>query len=176
MEDIKEIEKLKLKKNPDLYERWVLSGQLTSKLDQLTTWKRALVTQREMAKALGISEDHFLRLKRRHPKIQEAFDKGMVQLKTDLVGAMYKKAMGYEVKETDMIIDDNGKSNPKKKIRTQTRQVPGDYNAQVYLLNKYFGEEYNPNYDQLKLQREKSEAKEDDESSGTQTILVDDVL
>lgn len=171
MEEIK-----KRKKHPDLFEKWEESGQLLSKLDQLTKWKRALVTQGEMAKALGITEEHFAKLKRKHPQIQEAFDKGMVQLKTDLVGAMYKKAMGYEVKETDMIIDDNGKSNSKKKIRTQTRQVPGDYNAQVYLLNKYFGEEYNPNYDQLKLQRAKTEAKDDDGSSGSQTILVDDVL
>ena len=171
MEEIK-----KRKKHPDLFEKWEESGQLLSKLDQLTKWKRALVTQGEMAKALGITEEHFAKLKRKHPQIQEAFDKGMVQLKTDLVGAMYKKAMGYEVKETDMIIDDNGKANPKNKIRTQTRQVPGDYNAQVYLLNKYFGEQYNPNYDQLKLQREKTEAKDDDGSSGSQTILVDDVL
>lgn len=171
MEEIK-----KRRKHPDLYEKWEESGQLSARLEQLTNWKRSLVTQGEMAKALGITEEYFAKLKKKHPKIQEAFDKGLVNLKNDLVGAMYKKALGYDVKETDMIVDDNGKSNPKKKIRTSTRHIPGDYNTQVYLLNKFFGEEYNPSYDQLKLQREKNEAKEDDESVDVQTILVDDIL
>lgn len=169
-------ENIKRKKNPDLFERWEASGQLPAKLDQLTKWKRSLVTQSEMAKALGITEEHFCKLKKKHPQIQEAFDKGMVALKSDLIGAMYKKALGYDVKETDMIVDDNGSSKPKKKIRTSTRHIPADYNTQVYLLNKYFGETFNPNYDALKLQREKNESKEDNEAETTKTILVDDVL
>ncbi len=165
---------IKKKKNPDLFEKWEESGQLPAKLEQLTKWKRSLVTQKEMAQCLGITEEYFVKLKKKHPEIQEAFDKGLVKLKSDLVGAMYKKALGYDVKETDMIVDDNGRTNPKKKIRTSTRHVAGDYNTQVYLLNKFFGESFNANYDLLKLQREKNEA-DKEELENTQTIIVDDV-
>lgn len=171
MEEIK-----KRKKHPDLFDKWEESGELPAKLEQLTKWKRALVTQGEMAKALGITEEYFTKLKKKHPQIQEAFDKALVMLKHNLVGAMYKKALGYDVEETDMIVDDNGKTTPKKKVHTSTRHIPGDYNTQVYLLNKFFGETFNANYDMLKLQREKNESKENEEVSETQTILVDDVV
>lgn len=152
---------IKRKRNPDLYEKWEQSGQLQERLDELAKWKRRLVTQKEMAKALGISEEHFIKLKKKHPEIQAAFDKGMLELKKDLVGAMYKKALGYEVTEEDQYIE-SGATNqkPKTKVHRTKRHIQGDYSTQVYLMNKFFGKEYNVNFDSLEVQLKKQEDKE----------------
>ena len=146
----------------DIYEKWLESGQLPQILDFIRDCSRKLVTQREMCQYLGINEATFSRLKKAHPELEELQMKAKFDLKKDLVGALYKKAMGFETIEEEQFIEDKGKGQEaKRKIHRIKKQVPPDYKSILYLLTKNFGREYCERFEDMQLvERKMAEAKE----------------
>lgn len=148
-------------KRKDLYEKWVSEGKEKEMLELLTKWSRCLIKEKEMALLLGITPERFSVLKKKHVEIQQALDKAKLYLKQDLVSAMYKKALGYDVTEEEQFIESGANNQkPKTKIHKTKRHIQADYNTQAYLMNKFFGKEYNANYDNIELQQQKLEDKE----------------
>lgn len=58
-----------------------------------------------MCKHLGITQDTSTRLKRKYPEIEKAQFEAKINLKMDLTGALYKRAIGYDVVEKTQHVD-----------------------------------------------------------------------
>lgn len=145
----------KFKKNvtkKDTYQIWTESGKLNEILDFIKECARKLVTQKEMCKHLGITQDTFSRLKRKYPDIAKMQFAAKINLKMDLMGALYKRAVGYEFTDEVQHIEDSGKGKPpKRKIVKTTKHVPADKYSAVYLLTKHFGREFSDKSYELHL-------------------------
>lgn len=153
----------------DTYQMWQDTGQLSQVLEFIKECSRKLVTQKEMCRYLNLDEATFTRLKKKHPELDEAFHKAKLDLKKDLMGALYKKAMGYELVEEEQFIEDKGKGEQqKRKIHRTKKQVGPDYKAIVYLLNKHFGREFNERYDDFEIMKEKLALGKEEWSDGSE--------
>ena len=158
----------------DTYQMWKDTGQLLQVLEFIKECSRKLVTQKEMCTYLNLDEATFTRLKKKHPELDEAFHKAKLDLKKDLMGALYKKAIGYEVVEEEQFIEDKGKGEQqKRKIHRTKKQVGPDYKAIVYLLNKHFGREFNERYDDFEILKEKQALLKEEWNDGSQEVECD---
>ena len=92
----------------DIWEVWDDTGQLESVKAFIKDCSRKLITQAEMCKYLNIDTATFSRLKKKHPEIAEIQENAKLDLKKDLMDALYKKAIGYEIVEEDQYIEDRG--------------------------------------------------------------------
>ena len=143
----------------DTYQMWKDTGQLPQVLEFIKECSRKLVTQKEMCTYLNLDE---------------AFHKAKLDLKKDLMGALYKKAIGYELVEEEQFIEDKGKGEQqKRKIHRTKKQVGPDYKAIVYLLNKHFGREFNERYDDFEILKEKQALLKEEWNDGSQEVECD---
>ena len=158
----------------DTYQMWKDTGQLPQVLEFIKECSRKLVTQKEMCTYLNLDEATFTRLKKKHPELDEAFHKAKLDLKKDLMGALYKKAIGYELVEEEQFIEDKGKGEQqKRKIHRTKKQVGPDYKAIVYLLNKHFGREFNERYEDFEILKEKQALLKEEWNDGSQEVECD---
>lgn len=142
----------------DIFEKWKASGDLPKILEFIAECSRKLVTQREMLQHLGMREDTFSKLKKKHPEIQKAQDDARYNLKADLTGALYKRAIGFETIEEYQDIEDGGKGQKqKRKIHRVKKYIPPDYKSIIYLMTKTFGREYSDRYEELAMAEKKLE-------------------
>lgn len=151
----------------DTYEMWLDSGKWPEIQTFIADCSKKLVTQREMCERLSIDEATFSRLKKKHPEIQEVIDSAKINLKMDLMGAMYKRAVGYETVDEEQIIEDKGHGGQtRRKITKVTKQVAPDYKAIVYLMSKHFGREFCERSEDLKLAEQKLRENQEEWTSG----------
>lgn len=80
----------------DTYQEWLRDGVLDDKLSTVQELTSKRVSQAEICKVLGVSECTLIKLKKTHPRLNQAFLFGNDDLKYKLVDAMYTKAMGFE--------------------------------------------------------------------------------
>lgn len=140
----------------DTYQEWLRDGVLDDKLSTVQELTSKRVSQAEICKVLGVSERTLIKLKRTHPRLNQAFLFGNDDLKYKLVDAMYTKAIGFEYEEVQTTIEET-KTGTKKKIVKNKKKVAPDYNSIVYLLTKKFGKEYHPRYEEIEMRLEKLE-------------------
>lgn len=154
----------------DTYEMWLDSGKWPEIQAFIAECSKKLVTQREMCERLSIDEATFSRLKKRHPEIGQVMESARVNLKMDLVGAMYKRAVGFETVDEEQIVEDKGRgSPPRRKVTKTTKQVPPDYKALVYLLSRHFGREFSDRSEELKLAEQKMKENQEEWMNGERT-------
>lgn len=111
----------------------------------------------------NIDEATFSRLKKKHPEIQKVMDDARINLKMDLIGAMYKRAVGYESVDEEQVIEDKGKGNgQRRKVTKVTKQVAPDFKALVYLLSKHFGRDFTDRSEELKLAEQKMQLSQEE--------------
>ena len=104
------------KTRKDLFEMWNETGKWPEVRDFLFDCFSKLVTQKEICERLQMDEATFIKLKRKHPEIERLKQDARLDLKRNLIGAMYKKAIGYEVTEEDQYLEEgvSNKANKKK--------------------------------------------------------------
>jgi len=159
----------------DLFQEWKDTGVLPDVLNFIKESSRKLISQAEMCRHLGIHESQFSRLKKKYPIIEETMVKAKLDLKRDLIGAMYKKALGYETIDEEQYIEDKGSGKEqKRKIHRTKKQVPPDYKAIVYLLNKNFGREYSDKAEELNMMEKKLHLLEKEEWNNAGTNANED--
>lgn len=147
----------------DTYELWLDSGKWPEIQTFIAECAKKLVTQREMCERLNIDEATFSRLKKKHPEIQKVMDDARINLKMDLIGAMYKRAVGYESVDEEQVIEDKGKGNgQRRKVTKVTKQVAPDFKALVYLLSKHFGRDFTDRSEELKLAEQKMQLSQEE--------------
>lgn len=140
----------------DTFELWLDHGKWPEIRAFITESARKLVTQGEMCERLSINEATFSRLKKKHPEIQRAIMDAKLDLKMDLMGVMYKKAVGYTSVDEEQIIEDKGNGGAtKRKITKVTKQIQPEYKALVYLLSKHYGTNFHDRSEDLKLAKQK---------------------
>src|SRR5690554_2713859 len=98
----------------DTYEKWEQAGQLNKKLKAIKEMVAKRATQRQVADYLGISEKTLISIRKKHPKLNDAFNYGNEELKVALMDAIYKKAVGFEYEETQTIIEETKTGNKKR--------------------------------------------------------------
>ena len=119
------------------------------------------VSQQKIATELGISLKTLQKLKNKHPDFAYAFKKGKSEMKENLIGAIYKKAMGYDREETQTQAE-NYAGKKKQKIVKTTKHYPPDLNSAKYLLLINFGRDYSDKKEELELMEKRLESKDEE--------------
>ena len=145
----------------DLYEKWEESGHLNAKLKAISEMISKRANQRQVAEYLGITEKTIIKLRKVHPKLNEAFQYGDEELKQKLIDAMYQRAVGFEYEETQTVIEET-KTGTKKRITKYKKQSLPDVQAIKYLLITKFGIEYNEKKAEIELMAKRIENGEEE--------------
>ena len=145
----------------DLYEKWEISGHLEDKLKSISEMVSKRATQRQVAEYLGITEKTIIKLRKAHPKLNEAFQYGDEELKEKLIDAVYQRAIGFEYEETQTVIEET-KTGTKKRITKYKKQSLPDITAIKYLLITKFGIEYNEKKAEIELMAKRIENGEEE--------------
>ncbi len=145
----------------DTYERWEKSGHLESKLKVIAEMTSKRATQKQISEYLGITEKTVIKLRKKHPKLEEAFQYGDEELKKNLEDAMYRRAIGFEYEETQTIIEET-KTGTKKRITKFKKQALPDITAIKYLLITKFGIDYNDKKAEIELMAKRIENGEEE--------------
>ena len=161
----------------DLYEKWEASGHLEDKLKSISEMVSKRATQRQVAEYLGITEKTIIKLRKVHPKLNNAFQYGDEELKHKLLDAVYRRAIGFEYEETQTVIEET-KTGTKKRITKFKKQSLPDIAAIKYLLVTKFGIEYNEKKAEIELMAKRLERGEeewineyrDEENIGTDRV------
>ena len=140
----------------DLFEKWETSGHLDEKLKSISEMVSKRATQRQVAEYLGITEKTIIKLKKVHPKLNNAFQYGDEELKHKLLDAVYRRAIGFEYEETQTVIEET-KIGTKKRITKFKKQSLPDIAAIKYLLITKFGLEYNEKKAEIELMAKRIE-------------------
>ena len=160
-------------KQRDTYEQWDADGILEERLKSIQDLVAKRIIQKEIAEFLGMSEKTLIKLKKAHPRLNQAFINGDDELKYKLIDAVYQKAVGFDYEETQTIIEESKSGTKKRIVKTKKRSLP-DFYALRYLLIIKFGREFNEKKDEIDLMYQRLEKDEevwmnensDEESSG----------
>ena len=92
-------------------------------------------TDLEICASMGIGEKTFYEWKNRHPQFAQAVKEGKEKPNRDVEAALYKRATGYEVTETEGIpIAGEGGEQRIRVTHVKRRHVPPDTVAQIFWL------------------------------------------
>lgn len=145
----------------DYYERWKRDGVLNRKLRDIKDLVSKNITQKEISKVLGVSEKTLIKLKKKYPKLNQAFVFGNDELKYTLIDSMLKKATGYEYEESQTTIEET-KAGTKKKIVKYKKKAQPDMNAIRYLLIIKFGRIFNDKKEEIDAMYERLKNREEE--------------
>ena len=143
-------------KTKDTYMVWKEQKILSNKSVIIEDLVSQNTSQRIIASKLGISEKTLIKLKKEHTDLLEAFIAGSEKLKTTLINALYKKAVGMTVEDevtTYEVVD----GRKKQRIVKTKKTYPPDTEAIKYLLAVKFGREYSPKKYELELMEKRIE-------------------
>ena len=98
---------------------------------------------KDMAKALGISEASFYKYLEKNVEFLEALKRGKAPVNEEVVSALLKRALGYDYieKTIEAVIDEKGNAKGQK-IKTTTKQVVPDVTAQIFWLKNRMPEDW----------------------------------
>ena len=125
------------------YEEWKKNNELESKLLLIEGWSRNGLTQQQIAKNLDINVDTLIEYKKKYTDFSNALKKGKEVVDLEVENALYKKALGYNVrvqkafKLKDIIYDEKGKKvseTERIEYAEEEVHVPADTTAQIFWL------------------------------------------
>ncbi len=100
---------------------------------QIEGWARNGLTEGQIAKNIGISQQTFDKWKKRHTSILEALKKGKRPLIIEIENALVKKALGFEYEEIKTYVKIEGGKEVKYQEKMK-RYSPPDTAACIILL------------------------------------------
>ena len=120
------------KYNPEYHDDWAWSLAAKGAIDD------------EIADAFGISVRTLHRWKQEYPSFLQALTVGKEAADAKVEKSLYKRALGYDVKEKETLVETDKDGNVKPvKVKEGTKHVPPDTMAIMYWLNnrcKHTGE------------------------------------
>ena len=127
--------------------------------DDILKWLRSGATEEQISKNLGISQQTFYKYKQEYTEFLDLLKKGRENLVEQLRGALIKKALGFEYKESKRIINFEDGNEIIVHTEEYTKQALPDVAAANLLLKNYDKENWSndPRNDELK--REEFELK-----------------
>ena len=136
----------------------VYDTKIKPRFDDILKWLRNGATEKQVYENLGISQEAFYKYKREKTEFTELLKKGQESLVEQLRGALIKKALGFEYKESKRITKyEDG--NEIIQTEEYTKQSLPDVAAANLLLKNYDKENWSndPRSDDFK--REELEMK-----------------
>jgi len=134
------------------YHKWLTNEGLTL----LEGWARDGLTDEDIAHNIGITRVTLYDWKNKHPDISNALKEGKEVADYKVIGALYKRALGYEFEEVQtMIEDDDGKI--KKKTTKTVKHIAPDTTAIAIWLNNRKPKDWKRNRGKEDLDEEKFE-------------------
>lgn len=148
---------------------------VSKRLGEVEMWASMGLSESQIAFNLGISRATLENYKRDHLDILESLKRGKNQADFKVENSLYKKATGYETKETvaakvkDIYYDDKGNKCQKERLDTVevVKEIPPDVTAiKFWLINRNKGRwKENPTkveIDKALLELKKKEAEKGD--------------
>lgn len=80
----------------DLFETWNKNKTLDERLNTITSMVSKRSTQLMISQSLGITSKTFITVRDNHQEIKDAIAKGEDMLKSNIIDAIYKRAVGFE--------------------------------------------------------------------------------
>ena len=158
----------------DTYQQWEADGVLDERIKSIQDMVARRIIQKDIAKAMNLSENTLIKLKRSHPRLNQAFINGDDELKYKLMDALFQRAVGMEYEEVQTIIEETPAGTKKKLVKTKKKALP-DFNAIKYLLIIKFGREYNERKEEIDIMLKRIEKGEEtwiNEHSDEETLGV----
>ena len=95
---------------------------------------RSGATDEEIAKEFGISVRQLYRWYRTYPELCHAKTGGKNFADFEVEDSLYKRALGYEIEETEVVASRDGKP---LKVKKSKRHIPADVRAcRLWLINR----------------------------------------
>ena len=158
----------------DTYQQWEADGVLDERIKNIQDMVARRIIQKDIAKAMNLSENTLIKLKRSHPRLNQAFINGDDELKYKLMDALFQRAVGMEYEEVQTIIEETSSGTKKRLVKTKKKALP-DFNAIKYLLIVKFGREYNERKEEIDIMLKRIEKGEEtwiNEHSDEETLGV----
>lgn len=114
-------------------------------LEQIEKWARLGLSDRQIAKNMGIGRSTFYEWKKKYKDISDTLDKGKAIVNEEVENALLKKALGFKYKEQQAIkvkeiyYDEKGRKCQREdvKIVEVEKEVPADTVAiKFWLVNR----------------------------------------
>ena len=158
----------------DTYQQWEADGVLDERIKSIQDMVARRIIQKDIAKAMNLRENTLIKLKRSHPRLNQAFINGDDELKYKLMDALFQRAVGMEYEEVQTIIEETSSGTKKRLVKTKKKALP-DFNAIKYLLIIKFGREYNERKEEIDIMLKRIEKGEEtwiNEHSDEETLGV----
>jgi hypothetical protein len=158
----------------DTYQQWEADGVLDERIKSIQDMVARRIIQKDIAKAMNLSENTLIKLKRSHPRLNQAFINGDDELKYKPMDALFQRAVGMEYEEVQTIIEETSSGTKKRLVKTKKKALP-DFNAIKYLLIIKFGREYNERKEEIDIMLKRIEKGEEtwiNEHSDEETLGV----
>ena len=158
----------------DTYQQWEADGVLDERVKSIQDMVARRIIQKDIAKAMNVSENTLIKLKRSHPRLNQAFINGDDELKYKLMDALFQRAVGMEYEEVQTIIEETSSGTKKRLVKTKKKSLP-DFNALKYLLIIKFGREFNERKEEIDIMLKRIEKGEEtwiNEHSDEETLGV----
>ena len=126
-----------------------MSGKYTEwlteeKLKLLQEWGKNGLTNSQIAKNMGVSERTLYGWLKRYEVLSENLNNGKALADREIENSLYKRALGYEIQEEKITIEElNGVVKKKKQIIK--KHVPGNVTAQIFWLKNRKSKEWRNN-------------------------------
>jgi hypothetical protein len=128
------------------YQQWLVPESL----ERITNWAANGLTIAEMAKSMSVGERTFYEWLERYPQFSQAIKRGRGMSCEVIENALFKRAVGYEVQETDVVEEFTGELRDgkpangvvKRRETTRTRHLPPDVAAVIFYLKNRAPERY----------------------------------
>lgn len=119
------------------------------RLTLLTLWRCAGISEKNIAKKMGIQYSTLRKWKTESVAIQEALQSGTEELARQIASSMVKRAKGYDCTEKEIILQGKSSKNGTAiedgrvvKQRNITKHIPPDTRAAEFLLTNLLPEEW----------------------------------
>lgn len=103
-------------------------------LKKIQSWFRDGLTDIQVAKNMGISKTTFYDWMNKYPAISDAVKKGKQPVDFEVENALLKRALGYEIEETNTFITINSKGEKVQKVNKTKKHIAPDATAAIFWL------------------------------------------
>ena len=104
-------------------------------LDKIAHWRKQGLTEEQVALKCGVAYSTFRTYIKQFPALISALKKAKEDLVIELEKSLYKRAIGYEYEETEVVVTKNedGSSKPMKVVKKKKHIIP-DVGAIIFAL------------------------------------------
>lgn len=103
-------------------------------LNRIPAWRKQGLTEKQVAKRLGIAYSTLNNYKLEHLELMEALKKGREELVEELEMSLYRKAMGFEYEETEEYVEMKGDKIAVKRKKIIKKNALPDTGALAFAL------------------------------------------